>query len=278
MKPEEVLAGIESFADARVVGELAGGPASDSYLVERDAERFVLRIDTAVAAALGLDRAAEVEVLAFVSQNSLAPMLEFGDPERGILVTRYVDGRAWTGTDLRDADRIRNLAELLRRLHALEPLGCPLNLHGKVDNYARIIGTAEGRKLAEDTQQFVRELDDPAVPPCLCHNDLISANIIEGQALVLIDWEYAAIGDPMFDLAIVAEHHRFDQELASGLLNAYFGEVRAEDTRRLSRYRSLYKRLLVLWLASVEQLCEIGVQQQIRLQQAWSRLNESGTL
>ena len=76
--------------------KLAGGPASDSYLIERDAERFVLRIDTDVAAALGLDRVAETEILTFVSRAGIGPVSEYTDPKRGIMVTRYIEGRAWT--------------------------------------------------------------------------------------------------------------------------------------------------------------------------------------
>jgi len=274
LKPEEVLAGIDVFADATIVGELAGGPASDSYLIERDAEKFVLRIDTFITAALGLDRAAEIEVLAFVSQKDLGPRLEFVDLEQGIVVTRYVEGRVWTESDLHDADRIRKLAALLRCLHLPARTGQPINLQFKVDNYARIIGTSDGRELAKDTRQLLLVLEDPSVPQCLCHNDLICANIIEEQELILIDWEYAAIGDPVFDLATLAEHHQFDQDQVDVLLSAYFGEVRSADALSLNRYRLLYNYLLILWLASVEQLCGISEEQNTLLQRARKQLND----
>jgi len=37
--------------------------------------------------------------------------------------------------------------------------------------------------------------------PVLCHNDAYYQNILVGDRLWLIDWEYAAMGDPFFDLA-----------------------------------------------------------------------------
>ena len=275
MNPQEVLKGIEAFADASVVDELPGGPASDSYLVKRGTQRFVLRLDSTVAAALGLDRRVEAEILEYISRNGLGPRPEFAAPDRGILITRYIEGRAWSAADLHDAGKIHNLAMLLRRLHTLQPVGQPFNLRDRVASYARIIDTAEGRELADDTQRQLRELETRPSTCCLCHNDLISANIVEGRTLVLIDWEYAAIGNPMFDLATIAEHHHFNLDKADALISAYFGSLREEDVRRLSRYRSFYRRLLVLWLASVEQLCEIGAEQQIQLQQAWQRLNDT---
>ena len=103
------------------------------------------------------------------------------DPEQGIMVMQYIDGRAWTEQDLQDAERIRNLAALLRRLHALEPVGRRFDLHGKINDYARIIDTAEGRKLAEGAQQLLSDLDKQSAPQSLCHNDLTCANIIEGR-------------------------------------------------------------------------------------------------
>jgi len=257
--PAEVLAGIESFANATIVAELAGGPASDSYLVERGAQRFVLRIDNEVAAALGLERASEAKILEYVSQYGLGPTPEFIDPERGIVVTRYIEGRAWTDADLHDRDRIRKLAALLRTLHALKPVGPCFDLQVKIENYARIIDSAEGRELANDTQCRLRELQSSSATQCLCHNDLVCTNIVEGQGgegqgLTLIDWEYAAIGDPFFDLASVAEHHHFDQQESHRLLTAYFGRESAVDAERLIRYRVLYVNLTLLWLASVERL------------------------
>jgi thiamine kinase-like enzyme len=42
--------------------------------------------------------------------------------------------------------------------------------------------------------------------PCLCHNDLTAGNLMrEGNELVAIDWEYAAMGSRYFDVAIAAE-------------------------------------------------------------------------
>ncbi len=278
MNPQEVLTKIEAFADARVIGELSGGPASNSYLVERGTERFVLRLDSDVAALLGLDRMAETEILEYISQQGLGPRPEFVAPEWGILVTRYIEGRVWSAADLQDGGQIRRLAKLLRRLHALQSVGQPFNLHARVAVYARIIGSAEGRELAEDTQRQISELESRPTTHCLCHNDLISANIVEGRTLVFIDWEYAAIGNPMFDLATIAEHHHFDQDKADAMLSAYFGSLREEDVRRLRCFQSLYRRLLVLWLASVEQLCGIGGEQQVQLQQAWNRLNSASSL
>lgn len=278
MNPERILTGIDSFAVARIITSLPGGPVSDSYLIERDAERFVLRIDNSVAGALALDRKAESEILALVGQSGIGPVQEFADPERGISIMRYVEGRAWTASDLQDVSHIEALAMRLRELHALEPCGRVLDINEKVDVYARIVNTHEGDGLSDSVRRILHDLKEPSAPVCLCHNDLSSANIIEGEVLAFIDWEYAAIGHPMFDLATIAQHHRFDRFRTGVLLDAYFGAMHAEDQERFERFRSLYRHLLVLWLASVDRLCGINAQQRelLREERAALQAGEPG--
>ena len=126
--------------------------------------------------------------------------------------------------------------------------------------------------MADKAQQLFRELNEVSKTQCLCHNDLNSANIIEGQGLTLIDWEYAAIGDPLFDLATIAEHHQYDASLTKVLLDAYFNPASDEVTDRLKKYRVLYRCLLVLWLEAVKKLCGLDAQQTNQLQQARAAL------
>jgi len=251
MKPEEALAAIGDLtAGARIVAELAGGPASNSYLIERGADRWVLRIDNELPAALGLDRGAEAVVLAHIykedaGDDCFGPRLEFVDVEQGIQLTRYIPGRAWTAADLDDHDKLVRLARLLRRLHSASVAGKPFALRDRVAHYARSIGTAEASALAEEVGVLLEP--SATTDTCLCHNDLVCANIIEGDRLYLVDWEYAGVGDPFFDLATVVQHHELSDEAATAFLRAYAGRVRDADLRRLDSYRELYARLLVLW-------------------------------
>ena len=87
-------------------------------------------------------------------------------------------------------------------------------------------------------------------PSALCHNDLVAGNILEtdGQGLVLIDWEYAGIGDPFFDLAVVVEHHGVRPPVARGFLATYLGRAaQADEVARLERQCRFYGHLLDLW-------------------------------
>lgn len=73
---------------------------------------------------------------------------------------------------------------------------------------------------ASQAARWIREhlpVDRPAV---LLHGDLLPQNIhweILDERLGLLDWEYAAIGDPAYDLAIVSHGHRRPLKESGGL-------------------------------------------------------------
>ena len=73
-----------------------------------------------------------------------------------------------------------------------------------------------------------------SVESCPCHDDLLAANIIraadEGR-LMIVDWEYAGMGDPRFDLGNLAVNNDFDDADERRLLAAYHG-AEPDDARR----------------------------------------------
>ena len=256
MNPEQVLAGIDSLSGADIVRQFPGGPASHSYLVRHGDGRYVLRIDTAIAQMLGLDRVSEAAVLAAVAEAGLGPEPIFVDADNGVLVTRYLHGSAWTEHELTEDDALGRLAGLLKRVHGLpaigEEMGRPFELPYKLSAYAQTIGSPKADELALEALDILEGLGGTDAHLCLCHNDVTCANIIGGDRLALIDWEYAAIGDPFFDLATVVQHHGLDDGQATQLLRAYLGQVQDDDIHRLRQWCELYGRLSVLWEAAVE--------------------------
>jgi thiamine kinase-like enzyme len=62
------------------------------------------------------------------------------------------------------------------------------------------------------------------LPVVFGHHDLLAANFFDdGKRLWLIDWEYAAFGTAMFDLANLSANNSFDDALDEDMLRTYFG-------------------------------------------------------
>jgi thiamine kinase-like enzyme len=238
------------MAGGRVLQRLSDGPTNTSYLIEQAGERFVLRLDKAEAAALGLDRQNERAVCAAVAAAGLAPAYRHFDPAAGICLRPFVAGRSLQRADLEDRAILQRLAAALRSLHGLAAVGAAFAPLAAVRRYAAQLGTLGAAALAERAAELHAELELNPTLSALCHNDLVCENAVlaEGQCLQLIDWEYAGVGDPYFDLAVVVCHHELGDALAAYFLEAYLQRPPAPgELRHLFRQCAFYACLLELW-------------------------------
>ena len=246
-----LLDAIEPLHGAEILEKLAGGPTSDSWLLMAGEEKYVARIDNQLARLLGLDRRAELEVLQTVSAAGIGPQVIWADPDKGVLLTCYIPGNAWSFVDVHTPVRLEALASTLRQLHDLSPRG-PVFAPGKMALvYARQAGTHGASRIAKQAIKLAEKLLSETRRPALCHNDLVHSNMIGDQTVRLIDWEYAAVGDPYFDLAIVVRHHQLKADRVEDFLCAYFGTPGKEHFSRLEAFCRLYDLLAALWYLSV---------------------------
>jgi thiamine kinase-like enzyme len=149
---------------------------------------YVVRIPGEKTDVLGIDRGGEIAAARLAARLGLGPEVVMDEP----MVTRFVEGRP--PTDLR-AEEVHPLLERLHRCG--ETLPTTFDAYAVVQQYARIAPPPPRWRAA--LELAVHEAFDP-VP---CHNDLLPANFIrtpEGE-LVILDWEYAGMGDARFDLA-----------------------------------------------------------------------------
>src|SRR6185436_20181294 len=101
--------------------------------------------------------------------------------------------------------------------------------------------------LPEETPRaltVLAEIDDALGEPAelkSCHNDLLPANLIDvAGGLRVIDWEYAAMGDPYFDLGNFAANLELDAESAGRFLECYLRRPpTSKERERLAKSRVL---------------------------------------
>jgi thiamine kinase-like enzyme len=86
------------------------------------------------------------------------------------------------------------------------------------------------------------------VVACPCHNDLLNANFLDdGTSVRIVDWEYAGMGDPFFDLANFSINHELDPAGRASLLEAYAGEARDADLAALDLMRFMSDFREAMW-------------------------------
>jgi thiamine kinase-like enzyme len=198
---------------------LGGGITNRNFKVEAEGQEFVLRIGGRDTELLGIDRAAEHAASRVAAELGLGPeVVAFVEPE-GYLVTRYVGG-AVGKVD------VGLVGAALRRLHDGPALPGRFDSFRVVEAYRDIADEhgvqvpsayTRSKDLADQIER--RRSGTPLRP---CHNDLLSANFIDGgDRLWLVDWEYAGMGDPFFDLGNFAVNNDLAEDGENALLVAY---------------------------------------------------------
>ena len=203
---------------------------------------------------LGIDRRNEVACQKAAHSIGIAP--ELVHHEDGVLISRYVTGRTLAAADVRDLAFLPRLAALLRRLHGSRDRLTGEFLYFCAFQTVRTYAETALRLRAclpgdiDDCLEDARRLSRQLAPfvPVLCHNDLLASNIIADDGRVwLVDWEYAGMGHPLFDLACVSANCAFSGLHEAALLAGYRGSVDARDVRELRILKVMAHLREALW-------------------------------
>jgi thiamine kinase-like enzyme len=250
---------IEALCSAIVPGEgrpqifdLSVGLVNRSYRVSRDGVDFVLRVATDNPSKIGLNLSWEARVLRAAADARLAPAVHFCDPQRGVLLSAWIIGGFWPQRDLQQPARVAQLARLLRTVHALPVPDPPHTMSPSrwIRHYddAGCLLREELRARANAHLGRLAELTHPAA--VVCHGDLHSLNLLETSegALRLLDWEYAHVSEPLWDLAGWCANGEFTPGAVQALLSSYFNRAPRDDERiRMTLLRWLYDYICLQW-------------------------------
>jgi thiamine kinase len=235
---------------------IKNGLTNESWVVRATEDSVVVRIGNHSTEPLQIDRRSEAIVLSAVAAAGIGPPVLLCAPDRNLLVTRLLPGVTWTSREVRTPQNIARLAALLRELHAL-PIPSnvrTVDLRQIVSGYwntllAKGLGARVGtQETREKARQLMSMLAEDAQAK-LCHNDVHHLNVIDGGKLWLLDWEYAGIGDPYFDLASVCCYHAYSDKSRAELLRAYLGADRPSALERLHRMCWVFNYIRDLWFA-----------------------------
>ena len=213
---------------------LSGGITNRNYLVSGapDGSRFVVRLAGNDTYLLGISREVEHAATVTAAGVGVGPeVIAFLRPE-GYLVTRFIEGGPIPETEMRRPERLRQVGATLRRIHdgpAIPGLFVPFRI---VEAY-RALAQSRGVAIPPEyalAQSIARRIELACLTAPLelrpCHNDLLNANFIDdGSRIRIVDWEYAGMGDPYFDLGNFSINHELDSDQDALLLAAYLGET-----------------------------------------------------
>ena len=235
---------------------LSGGITNRNFLVAPtgDSDRYVIRLAGNDTHLLGISREVEHAATVAAAGVGVGPeVVAFIRPE-GYLVTRFIDGRPVSLEEVRQPAMLRRVADSVRRVHggpAIPGLFVPLRI---VEAY-RALAAERGVAIPpayEQARTVGRRIEAAllAAPlePRACHNDLLNANFIDdGERIRIVDWEYAGMGDPSFDLGNFSINNELPPEADEVLLEAYAGAVTGASLARLRLMRIVSDFREAMW-------------------------------
>lgn len=206
-----------------------------SFVISAESGSWIFRIpgrDTELYS----DRKAEAAAYRVLNPFDLAEKVLFLEPDTGLkLSVFYQDART---VDPFSDDDLRAAMERLRELHAL-----PIRFSRKDSHKERLIryealAVSAGVCFADEFSAYLEAALDALerfsglarniVP---CHGDYLSGNVLiqTGKKPVLIDWEFAAMGDAFEDIGSFCHHSEFGPERTLEALSFYLGRKPSDD-------------------------------------------------
>lgn len=270
----QIIARVPAWEGAREVQvEPIAGLTNANYRITVDNERFVLRVSGQNTARLGINRLHEFAALQAAAAAGIGPqVVAFIEPE-GHLVTRWIDGRHWGVSEYRTHAHVRLLTETVKRIHTLPPSGATFSPFQRVESY---LETARGFRVPLppgfdgylQTMRVVKADQKRDMSSWLrfCHNDLVSVNYLfveDEQSIIILDWEFAGLGDIYYDLATVVYTHDSDvpipPELEEVMLECYFGETTDWRRRRLLGMKYMLMLFTAMWGLAQHEMQQAGL-------------------
>jgi thiamine kinase-like enzyme len=216
---------------------LAGGLSNVAFVVRDGASRYVARCgDDLPVHHVFRDR----EQAATRAAHAAGIGPELVHAEDGIMVLRFVAGRTLVEPDLRA--NLARIAALLATCHrdVGRHLAGPASMFWAfhvIRDYLRTLEADSSDRLGELRRYAALadalEARQVPLPIVFGHHDLLPGNFIDnGERIWLIDWEYAAFGTAMFDLANLSSNGNFAPEDDAALLETYFDAPAGEAIQR----------------------------------------------
>ena len=229
------------------------GYTNRNYRLSNPEHDWMLRLPRAATDRF-IDRAAEAHNQTLAYELDLAPQVLWRDASGITLTPTLRHSRNLRAADFDDETLLPLIVEPLQRLHrnGLEFRGRD-HLGELLSQHYELLDAPERLRYGPRMQQAQRVLsllDSDETPWVASHRDLVMGNLLlTNGRLWIIDWEYAAMASPYWDLATLCNEAGLDLQQSRRLLQAYCADGPAMKESILFDYRGLLKLFTDCWMS-----------------------------
>ena len=211
-----------------------GGMMNISYIVrDSKGKKYIIYLPNGKANKL-VNRKLEEENSKIISDLGLTSKFVYFDTKRGIKIKEYIEGVSLDKIDASEID-YQKVADLLHLLHDSKKYAQedyhPFDRLANYENKALSF-----QKESNDYRELKDFLSLSSQEKVFSHNDYQKSNILKGEdgKYYVIDFEFAANNDPIYDIAAFANGTIEDGEK---LLVCYFNNPTREQYQRFYLWR-----------------------------------------
>jgi len=234
----------------REIQELASGQSNQTLWLRTKTEDYVLK-RWRYEQVFAVDRELEVSIQKELAQQTLAPDVFDYDVEQGWLLQPYYQAPSLQQMTLSPLSKATVLAETLSKIHNTRVDIPAWSMTERVEHYLqqlRSVNSAVAGQMSQKLAPMQPLLEDWLSYPVLCHNDLSMNHILMTEPVRVIDWEYAGIGHPLFDIASAIVVNELSDDVAVQLIAEYERVAHYQiDRQRLAQWCEFVEWLNKVW-------------------------------
>ena len=216
---------------------------SNVYFCFFNGIKAVLKEDKFCAKKIGLNREREASLLNAINHSCSCPNIIFNDFNAGIIVWEYIEGTEAKSDLILNEDFLIKLGRKVKNIHTTDTT--TLSSYNFLDFIEHYINIIKDNKSVVDINNLISKLYNSDTQLTLCHNDLTKPNILVGDTISFIDWEYASLNDPHYDIATVFQAYNLNANQRDTFLIGY--NSTNIDLARVSQFITLTKLTNRLW-------------------------------
>ncbi|WP_439529358.1 phosphotransferase [Pannonibacter sp.] len=289
---DALLADVPGLAAA--IGDLSAisrqdGLSNEVFRIDGSRGEFILRLERPSLRGR-VDRLTEAAFARRAADLGLGPSVVLVEPGRGLMLLQALpDARPLASDDRADPGEAVLLGVALRKLHQAAGLSagrlCPEDLIAGLR--ARVPAarlSALQTQVVDAAMAAARQLGADPVHPVPSHCDPVPQNVLlSGGRLWLIDFEYAALADPAWDLAYAGLEAGYGAAARMALLTGYCAgdfPAAAKLALRVGRMRPVCDVVSALWALDQAEAgnpaTDFTAYAQARLARAQTALDQQG--